>query len=173
MEEHAQGFNQRPEALERARSAARRALELDSSNQLGYFALALIAYFGDDRSAFRAARDRAIALNPLDSYALSFLGAVTAYSGDWDAGLALTERAMSLNPHHPGVYRLPSVIDRYRRRDYAGALEILDRVNMPSYPQTLMTRAAIYAQLGRLEDARAVWRAAEARVPGFAEQMPR
>ena len=88
-EEYAQSFNVRPEPLERARTAARRALEIDSSNHLAYMALARTEYFSRDRSAFRAAADRAVALNPLDTDALAFLGTVTAYSGDWAAGLAL------------------------------------------------------------------------------------
>ncbi len=95
-----------------------------------------------------------IAINPLATHALSFVGTAKAYSGDWEAGLALVERAMALNPHHAGIYHMPYVIDRYRRRDYAGALEILDRVNMPGYPNVMLARAAVYAQLGRLDEAR-------------------
>ena len=74
---------------------------------------------------------------------------------------------MALNPNHAGIYHMPSVIDRYRRRDYPGALAILDRVNMPGYPNAMLVRAALYAQLGRLDDALAVWREVEARVPGY------
>ena len=43
----------------------RRALELDSANQLAHFTLARLAFFARDRSALRAATDRLIALNPL------------------------------------------------------------------------------------------------------------
>ena len=134
---------------------------------LVYMALARAEYFSRDSSAFRAAADRAMALNPLDTDALAFIGTVTAYSGDWAAGVALNERAMALNPHHPGTYRIASLMDHYRRRDYAQALAILDRVNMPSYPYLVMARAAIYAQLGRTEAAYAVLRDAERRMPEF------
>jgi TolB-like protein/cytochrome c-type biogenesis protein CcmH/NrfG len=171
VEEYTQSFNARPEPLERARAAARRALELEPSNQVAYFVLALIGYFSRDHGAFRAAADRAIALNPVDTYTLSLLGSLTAYSGNWEAGLAMSERGRRLNPHHPGAYWLSSVIDHYRRRDYLGALEILDRANMPGYPQALMTRAGIYAQLGRLDEAAELWRAAEARLPGYSARL--
>ena len=166
-EEYAQSFNTRPEPLERARTAARRALEIDSSNQLAYMALARTEYFSRDSSAFRAAADRALALNPLDTDSLAFIGTATAYSGDWATGIALNERAMALNPHHPGTYRIASLVDHYRRGDYAGALAVLDRVNMPSYPYMVMQRVAIYAQLGRTRDAYAVLKDAESRMPEF------
>jgi TolB-like protein/Tfp pilus assembly protein PilF len=171
LEEHAQGFNPQPNALDRARTAARRALAIDSANQLGFQALALLNDFSGEHGAFRAAADRAIALNPLDTYTLSFLGALIAYSGDWDAGLALCERAIRLNPYHPGVYWLPLMADHYRRGDYAGALQILDRVNMPGYPPALVMRAAVYGQLGRVADARAVWNEAAAMMPDIAAHM--
>jgi TolB-like protein/Flp pilus assembly protein TadD len=170
VDEYAQGFNPRPEPLARARVAAHKALECDPSNQQAYVALALIAFFARDTSSFQAAKDRALALNPLDTGAMSLLGALTAYSGDWDAGLALSEKAMSLNPHHPGVYRMTSIFNRYRLRDYSGALDLLNRVTMPNYPNALVVRAAVYGQLGRLDEGRALVRDAEARMPGITDR---
>ncbi len=37
----------------------------------------------------------------------------------------------------------------------------------------MMARAAVYAQLGRLDEAVAVWREADARVPGYARAPAR
>jgi TolB-like protein len=166
-EEFAQGFNPRPDPLPRARAAARRAVEIDSTCQLAYAAFARIAFFTKDSRAFKAAAERAIALNPLDPFALAFIGTATAYSGDWDAGLALLDRAMALNPHHSRICRLPAAIDRYRRCDYAAALEVLERANIPSYPGVLITRAAILAQLDRVGEAAEVWQEAVAYVPAL------
>ena len=73
-EEHAQGFNVRPQILERAATATRRALELDSANQLAHFTLCRTSFFARDRSALRAAADRLIALNPLATHVLAFIG---------------------------------------------------------------------------------------------------
>jgi TolB-like protein/Tfp pilus assembly protein PilF len=170
VDEYSQGFNPRPDPLARAREAAHKALECDPSNQLAYVALALVAFFTRDMSAFHAAKDRALALNPLDTGAMAILGALTACSGDWDAGLALCDKAMSLNPDHPGVYRMTSIFNRYRLGDYAGALDLLNRVTMPNYPNSLVVRAAIYGQLGRLEEGRALVRDVEARMPGITDR---
>jgi hypothetical protein len=167
VDEFSQEFNPRPNPLERARTTAYKALELDAASQGAHLALAMIAYFRRDISAFRAAADRTMALNPLDTAAMAMLGTLTAYAGEWDKGMAICARARALNTQHPGIYWMSTIVDHFRRRDYAGALEILNRVNMPAYPQSYVIRATLYAQLGRIEEGRALLREAEAKLPGI------
>ena len=62
-------------------------------------------------------------------------------------------------------------MDHYRRREYAQALAILDSANLPSYPHAVMTRAAIYAQLGQLNESHAVWREVATRWPEYAAHV--
>jgi TolB-like protein len=169
LDEHQHGFNPRPDPLGRALVACRRALDLDSSNQLGYAMLAVAHYFSGDLGGFHAAADRAVTLNPLDGYTLAFIGALTAYSGEWEKGVALCDRAMALNPNHPGFYRMPAVVNAYRLGAFDRALELVDRVNMPSYPYMHMMMAAIGAELGRTESARAAVRELLRLVPVFAD----
>jgi serine/threonine protein kinase/tetratricopeptide (TPR) repeat protein len=167
VDEHSQEFNVRPDPLERARAAAHKAVEIDPASVGAHLALAMIAYFRRDFSAFRAAAERTLALNPLDTSAMAMLGSLTAYAGDWEKGIALCARARALNTQHPGVYWISTIVDRYRRHDYTGALEILNRFNMPGYPQGYVMRAAIYGQLGRIDEGRALLREAEAKLPGI------
>jgi TolB-like protein len=155
--EESTSFNTRPNALDRALAAAQRALQLEAANPLGYQSLAIVQYFRRDLAAFRAAAERAMALNPLDCYTLCIHGVFTAYAGDWEQGLALAARARALNPDHPGIYWAPDCVDRFRRRDYAGALELVERINTPRYPPYVILKAAVYGQLGRVDEARAVW----------------
>ena len=118
---------------------------------------------------FGAAADRAVALNPVDGYTLAFMGALTAYSGQWDEGLALCQRAMDLNPHHPGSYRMPSVVNAYRLGEFRHALALVDRVNMPNYPYRHMMMAAISAELGHADAAHGAVQSLLALVPTFAD----
>ena len=62
-QEHAFRLNPRPGSVERAREAARRAVEIDPTCQLGWEALAEASYFARDLGAFRNAAERAMALN--------------------------------------------------------------------------------------------------------------
>ena len=168
-EEHAQGFNVRPQVLERARR--------------GHAARAGTG-FSEPARLLHALPDVVLHARPVGAPSRGRSADRAQSAGDARAGVyrgrhgvlgrlgrrpgVLRERAMALNPNHAGIYHMPSVIDRYRRRDYPGALAILDRVNMPGYPNAMLVRAAVYAQLGRLDDALAVWRDVEARVPGYA-----
>ena len=102
-EEYTHRFNLRPDPIERAFAAARRAVEAAPSNHLAHHALASAQFFPAEVSGFpELSAERAIALNPMDGFTLAYLGLVIAYSGDWERGCALAERARGLNPHHPG-----------------------------------------------------------------------
>jgi TolB-like protein len=170
LEEHKHDFNPRPDSLGRALSAARRAIELDPACQQGYVALAQTQFFRKDFGAFRIASDRAIALNPLDGSTVAMMGILMAYTGDWGRGLATAERALHLNPHHPGWYRFAEFWERYRKGEYAEALEVVEKISMPSYFYTHVVAAAVNGQLGRAEAARAALDELAALVPDFASK---
>jgi tetratricopeptide (TPR) repeat protein len=82
------------------------------------------------------------------------MGLLVAYAGRWEYGIQLIDKARALNPYHPGWYYLPLASYRYRARDYDKALEAAQQVNMPGYWPSHMMLAAIYAQLGRIGEAR-------------------
>jgi regulator of sirC expression with transglutaminase-like and TPR domain len=82
------------------------------------------------------------------------LGILMGYAGDWERGLEMTARAMRLNPDHPGWYRYCSFFHAYLQGDYERALEITERVNMPSYFADPYTRCIAHAQLGHERQAR-------------------
>jgi serine/threonine-protein kinase len=93
---------------------------------------------------------------------------LTAYAGDWERGCTLSEQARKLNPHHPGWYWFPPVFDAYRKGDYRGALEIAQNINLPGFWRTNFALAAIYGQLGELEQARKAVQALLSVRPDFA-----
>jgi TolB-like protein len=147
------GFNPKPDALERMLTAARRAVELDSSGHRSYHALALAHYYRREIPAFRTAADRAIALNPLDGCNVAHLGSFIAYAGEWERGCGLVERALQLNPNHPGWFWFPLSLNAYRKRDYQSALGYALKINLPNFLWTHTTLGAIYGQLGQQEEA--------------------
>ena len=94
--------NPRPDPLERALKAARRAVELDATSQLGFVALAQAHWYRRELSAFRPAAERVLMLNPRDTFSIATIGRLMAYGGDWAVGLSVIRRVMALNPHHAG-----------------------------------------------------------------------
>jgi TolB-like protein/tetratricopeptide (TPR) repeat protein len=150
-EEFTHRFNLRPDPLDRALTAAQRALELAPSNHLAYHALAAAEFFRKELQSFHIATARAIDLNPMDGFTLAYLGFLTAYAGDWERGGDLSATARSLNPHHPGWYWFVPCFDAYRKGDYEVALDFARKVNMPSFWRTNLAIAAACGQLGQLE----------------------
>jgi serine/threonine protein kinase len=148
-DEYKHHFNALPDPQGRGLAAARRAVDLDPANQLGYLALAEAYFFRRDMAAFHAAAERALSLNPLDSRFPAWIGLMLTHSGEGDRGEALAAQAMELNPNHPGWYRYASFFNLFYKREYQAALEIAQKVHMPSYWYSHLILATAYGHLGR------------------------
>ena len=148
QDEHRLGFNPRPDPLNRALAAARRAVEAAPSNSLAHHVLASTLFWRREFGAFRSAAERAVALNPMDGTTVAYMGCLLAFSGEWDRGREWWEQALPLNPYHPGWFWLGPYFDAYRQGDYGGALEAAVKVNMPGYYFAQAALAAAHAQLG-------------------------
>jgi adenylate cyclase len=154
-EEFHHGFNPQPASLDRALRLARRAVDLDPTNQAAQLALAQTYWSRRELGAFFAAADRAVALNPNEAKAIASVALSTTYAGRWDRGSALMRKAIALNPYHPGWYYIALFHDHYRKRQYEAALHEAQKVNMPELWETYTTLAQAYAQLGRRRQAEA------------------
>jgi TolB-like protein/Flp pilus assembly protein TadD len=170
-QEHAFRLNPLPDSVERAREAARRAVEIDPICQLGWEALAEASYFARDLGTFRNAAERAMALNPRNTSALAFMGVLISHGGEWDRGVEIMQRSMELNPHHPGWYHFPRFFDHYRKREFDLALAATKRMNMPEDFWTHAVTAAASGRLGRKEEARAALDALRSLMPGYREEL--
>ncbi|MGH9651187.1 MAG: hypothetical protein ACRD3I_12050, partial [Terriglobales bacterium] len=153
--EHQHRLNPLPDSVERARNAARRAVEIDPTCQLGWEALADASYFARDLGTFRTAAERAVSLNPRNTSTVTTMAMLIAYGGEWERGVEITRGAMALNPHHPGWYHFTLFWDHFRNHEYEEALETAKRINMPEFFWTHVVTAAVCGRLGRRDEARA------------------
>jgi TolB-like protein/Flp pilus assembly protein TadD len=169
--EHEFRLNPQPGSVERAREAARRAVEIDPTCQAGWEALAEASYFARDLGTFRNAAERAMALNPRNTSALAFMGVLISHGGEWDRGVEIVQRSMELNPHHPGWYHFPRFFDQYRNCEFEQALATAKRLNMPEDFWTHAVTAAASGRLGRKEEAHAALDALRSLMPGYREEL--
>ncbi|HKC23304.1 MAG TPA: hypothetical protein VKF32_01110 [Thermoanaerobaculia bacterium] len=151
--EFADDFNPEPNSLDRALAAAQRAVNLAATHALGHYALAFVYCLRKETASFRAAAERALALNPMDGSVMGLLGVLLSTSGDMDRGCRMAEAAMQLNPNYPGLFRWAAFTKAYSQGQYAEALEIAIRIDMPNYFYAYAARAAALGQLGRREAA--------------------
>jgi TolB-like protein/Flp pilus assembly protein TadD/nuclear transport factor 2 (NTF2) superfamily protein len=166
--EYTHGYNARPDAMDRALAAARRAVNLAPSSQLAHAALASSHFFRGEIGEFRAEAERALALNRMQGYTTAFLGLHFAYSGDWEHGCAVVEKALHLNPNHPGWFWLPLAMNAYRAHEGQRALEYTSKINMPGLWTAQVALAVVNSQLGQMEQARRALRDLLAIRPDFA-----
>jgi Flp pilus assembly protein TadD len=138
----------------KAVAVARRAVELDPDNADAH---AFLGYaLGFDQEPDEAAKEMAIALglNPNHADAMALHSELLVNAGDTGKALETIRRAMRLNPYPPFWYRwmLGFILHADGRYE-----EVVDTLAHESLRGTGAGRvlAASYAQLGRLEEARA------------------
>jgi adenylate cyclase len=157
--------------LDKAFTFARRAVDLDQSNQDAQHALFKILFFRKELDLFAIHRDQALRINPSNVFTLSDAAFFTGFSGDWDRGVSLLRKAVKLDPDHPGWYHFLFFYDKYRKGEYGAALREAQQINTPGLFFSFAVLAAAYGQLGREAEAQdAVHKLLELH-PTFARNM--
>jgi TolB-like protein/Tfp pilus assembly protein PilF len=153
LDEHRYSFNPRPDPLDRALKAARRAVDLDPSSQTARGALAGTYFFRHQLDRFKAEAERALALNPNHSVVLASVGTALSYAGE-ERGIALVRKAVELDPFHPTAFNTVIAEHYFEKGEYEEALLAARKVDQPGHFYIPAVLAAIYAELGRENEAR-------------------
>ena len=168
-EEYQHNFNQRPNALNRAVTLARKAIDLDGLNQRAYYALAL-AYFGlREVDEFFIASNRAIELNPNNSHIIGGLGVHIALAGQWEWGIELLEKTLVINPASSLKNWLHYIkaSDYYNKGEYNKALAEIKLVELRNLPIRNISIIAILANLGEIDKAEIILQNVLSNNPNF------
>jgi len=141
--------------LERAYEEAKRAISLDASLPLAHTYLAWIYLFRHQHENAIAEGERAISLDPNFAEGYARLGAILSYAGRPEESVGMIEKAMRLNPHYPASY-LPYLGETYYSMGkYEEAITHF-RAGLgrnPDQRSGALVLAAIYSELGRMDDA--------------------
>ena len=143
--------------MERAHKLARQALAVDNTD---YRAHLLLGYVQMARRQFAEAQmhyQQATALNSNDADGAAHMGELLTALGRFSEALDWFQKAVRLNPLHPAWYLYEIGKAYYGARQYEQALAPL-RAATNRFPTFITPRrhlAATYAQMGRLDEARA------------------
>ncbi len=162
-------WNPTPQTLERAGELAQKAVTLDESLPAPYIVLGAVYLFKKQHELAIGETERAIALAPNEAEGYRSLGVVLAWAGRSEEGITMVERAMRLNPRYPTQYLMNlgftyRLAGRYEEA-IATAKQILAR--QPNAPPAYFILAFSYAQLDRLEEARAAAAEFQRLLPNF------
>ena len=141
------------ESLQRAFDSAKTAIRLDESNVDAHWGLGYAFLFSRQHEWALAEYKRGLELNPNFADLMADMVFLLAYMGRAEEGIPLMERAMRLNPIYPDWYRWNLGLAYYTMRRYGDAIANLSDDDLPT--QFRLYLASSYAQLGRLEEARA------------------
>jgi adenylate cyclase len=139
-----------------AREQIARAVAGDGKNPRVHQQAAMIYHLMGERDLALAHAERALDLNPNDPMVLQTMGEVLSYSGRMIEALDWYERSAKIEPYAPDDQRLDCICDTYfMLRQYDKVLQIHSTYqNVPPFLYGVL--GATLAQLGRVEEARAV-----------------
>src|SRR5205807_4597153 len=155
-----EGWAEEPENAGEAIDLARQSLQV-AGDDPGILANAafVLANFGEDIGAMMALVDRALALTPSFSRGWFFGGVLRLWAGQHDLAIEHAETALRLSPRERSGTPLSLIGEAHfykREFDEAAAQLHLSIQNHPGFPHSFRVLAACYAQMGRLDEARAI-----------------
>jgi TolB-like protein/Tfp pilus assembly protein PilF len=161
-------WNHTPQALERAGELARQAMTLDGSLPMPHFVLGTVYLWQKQHDLAIAEAERTITLDPNGAEGYSILGGLLAWAGRPEEGVIMAERAMRQNPRHPIQYLLNLGFTYRIAGRYEDAIATAKRIlaRQPNFPPAYFLLAYSYAQLDRLEEARAAGAEFQRLIPG-------
>lgn len=140
-------------AYDKAFEFAQRAEALDDADYQAHVALAWPYLYRREYDRVKKHLERALKLNPNDADTLANATILLAYLGEPEEGIKFGEAALRLNPRHPDWYLgyLAQALFAARRYDECLAVRVL----VPDvFIDSTFSGAALFAQMGRLDEAR-------------------
>ena len=139
--------------IDQAFPLAKTAVSLDDSDSRSLTLLGRAHLFRREFGHAVKQLELATSLNPCDADILIYHAQTKAYFGDSAAGVELANRAVRLNPYYPEWYRLLLTTIYFLARRYEDSFEASHLLS-DLQPDTAAWKAAVYAQLNHLEEAR-------------------
>ena len=153
-EEDQHNRNLEPNALERALSASKRAIELDGSNPMARFAMSMTKFSLGDFNAGMSEAEKMISLNPNDASKIAALAIYFVTAGYVDRGVELVSWAESLLPSPPRWFQLAYASAHYQSGKYDQVIEELSRWDEEGNDvQWHIHKAAALGQMGKTSEA--------------------
>ncbi|WP_331374938.1 adenylate/guanylate cyclase domain-containing protein [Sinorhizobium chiapasense] len=156
-------------SLDQAERFASEAIAKDDQDPFTHFVVSLVAMFRRDYHRWTDEADRALALNPNFASALNMRGVFHIYTGEPELAIPYIERAMRLDPVVQQQYLHFLGTAHFVAGDYEKAAALFrDRIAVN--PTTDLSRAFLASalgHLGKLDEAREVWRKLKEVNPGY------
>ena len=143
------------ESLERAFEVAQKAVALDYEDYMNHWGLGYVFLHQRLYDQAMTAYEKALALNPNDADLIALRADALTHVGRPQDAIEQMKQAMRLNPFSPNLYAWNLGLAYYHAGQYEEAIAALKPLLHLGWPTVSLRLAASYAQLGRLDEARA------------------
>ncbi|HVY65117.1 MAG TPA: hypothetical protein VHH11_09880 [Gammaproteobacteria bacterium] len=157
-------------ALDRAREAARTAMDIDGDDVLANLALAQVQFYGGED--FRRVATRVLARRPEHAQALALLGTLYVFAGEPERGLPMVDHAIELTAKPPAWLYATRALGALRMQRTEEAMAAALRIDAPDWPLGQLVVAATAALAGRGDLAERARHRLLALDPRAAEALP-
>jgi len=137
-----------------ALSSAEKSIQLDPLNSFGYEVKGKIELARGECEKAEASFRHAIQLNPLKPRTHVLLGWARALKGEWDDGIEYIKRAIERAPSPAVWFKIPLVIDAYKRADYMESLSMAEEILSAGDERGAILAIPPAMQLGKLAQVR-------------------
>jgi adenylate cyclase len=152
----------REESIRLGLEFASKALDLDDTIPQIYLTRSILYLSQRQHQAALEAAQRTIEVHPNYADGYATLAFISSYAGEFEQALDALARASQINPQGTGVYLAVEGRIRFLAKRYDEALPLLEESvdRNPGFDRSHLNLAAIYAELGRIDDA--AWSVEEA-----------
>ena len=154
-----------------AKLSARKAIEIDGQNAMGYFALFQLYYHQGKMDEAERMMQRCLAINPNDYSVLAHYANCLALQGHEDRALSIQAAALRLIGRAPPWFYAPYLIVDYRKGNYKKVLKTLgsDFSNMQTAFQAFGLSAYMHEE--RIEEVKTLINKMEGECPNYLSEI--
>ncbi|MGR5176676.1 transmembrane adenylate cyclase [Vibrio parahaemolyticus] len=152
------GMNPVEDAVEKALNYARRAVELEPTNQESQIAMLMAYQVKGDVSGILETVDKVLEINPNAAYQIGLSGWALCMAGEFERGLQLIQDSKSLNPFRPPWFSIAAIVHKIMQDDFDGAEKSINKLSLRRLFWIPMLKAIIQVYKGEFKQAQASYK---------------
>ncbi|MGF1775437.1 transmembrane adenylate cyclase [Vibrio nomapromontoriensis] len=152
------GMGKVENAVETGLSYAKRAVELEPTNQESQIAMLMAHQVKEDINGIIETVDKVLAINPNAAYQIGLCGWALCMAGEFERGLRLIADSKALNPFRPPWFSIATVIHQIMQDNYDDAEKSVSKLSLRRLFWVPMLKAIIHVQKGEFKQAQASYK---------------
>jgi adenylate cyclase len=152
------GMNKVDDAVDIALGHAKRAVELEPTNQESQIAMLMAHQVKGDIYGILETVDKVLDINPNAAYQIGLSGWALCMAGEFERGLKLIQNSKDLNPFRPPWFAIATIVYLIMQDDFDGAEKAVSKLSLRRLFWVPMLKAIIQVYKGEFIQAQASYK---------------